>query len=191
MAFKALLCPTLVRQLIRYDPDTGETTWRKRPVWLFADRMQTAEHACARWNARFAGRPAFTTDDKIGYKRGYIFNRQYLAHRVIWCLHYGAWPEGQIDHINGVRNDNRAANLRVVQGPENQRNMKRRRDNTSGVSGVTWSKDKKKWRAVVYVKGKTIFLGAFDTFDAAATARRTAEPLYGYHENHGREGSPS
>ena len=79
---------------------------------------------------------------QAGYKRkdGYIgikLNRRlYLAHRLAWFLSYDKWPENEIDHINGDRTDNRLENLRDVPKSLNQRNAKRRWDNTSGKVGV-------------------------------------------------------
>lgn len=106
---------------------------------------------------------------------------------------FEAWrtnrPNGEIDHINGIRSDNRLCNLRDVSALENRRNSALHGRNKSGVSGVRKRTDRKgeRWIARVYLDGKAIHLGSFDTFDAAVTARRGAERKYGYHSNHGRE----
>ena len=51
----------------------------------------------------------------------------------------------------------------------------RRSNNTSGVPGVEWMKDKRKWRAAICFKGKRRYLGSFDSFDEAVKARKRAE----------------
>jgi len=98
---------------------------------------------------------------------------------------YGIDPEF-IDHINGNRADNTIKNLRSVSQTENARNTKRKKHNTSGVSGVHWVKKDQRWLATIYHKGKRIGLGQYKSFDAAVAARKLGEQVYGYHKNHGR-----
>jgi len=105
---------------------------------------------------------------------------------VIWAIFYGEWPSGQVDHINGVRDDNRIVNMRDVSHQDNCRNAARPRTNTSGVSGVVWDKPHKKWRAEIRANGKMKNLGRFAIFDDAVAVRKSAEVEYGYHPNHGR-----
>jgi hypothetical protein len=128
------------------------------------------------------GEPAGSLDGN-GYLRIKIDNVKYRVHRVIWLMTYGNWPDGQIDHVNGVRNDNRIENLRVVSVQDNQRNSHRRVDNTSGATGVF--KEVGGWRARIKVNGKRINLGFFDSFDAAVAARKQSESQFGFHPNHG------
>lgn len=120
--------------------------------------------------------------------QGYLCVRvntiNYRVHRLVWLITYGRWPEGQIDHINGVRDDNRIENLREVSVQENQRNTHIRIDNTSGVTGV--SKELWGWRARIKVGGKKINIGFFKSFDDAVAARKKAEAELGFHPNHGR-----
>ena len=90
--------PDLLRELLRYEPDTGKLFWRERPIEMFtADRHMNA------WNARYKNHEAFTADDGKGYRQGKIFNKATKAHRVIWTIHYGAWPDDQIDHITASK----------------------------------------------------------------------------------------
>lgn len=170
-----------LRTLLSYDPETGALIWMKRPAGMFKTKR-----AASTWNARYAGRPAFTSDNGRGYKSGGIFARLYSAHRVAWALHYGEWPTGDIDHINGRRDDNRIANLRQVSNAENARNQKLRRDNTSRVSGVHWYKPYKKWLSYISVDGRRKHLGYFAEFADAVSCRKAAEREFGYHPNHGR-----
>lgn len=103
-----------LRELLRYDPSTGELSWRRRPDGLFP-----SAHAAKIWNANFAEGPAFTTKNRGGYFKGMVFRKTYSAHRVIWALVTGSWPSKEIDHINGDRGDNRWANLREATKREN------------------------------------------------------------------------
>lgn len=175
-----------LRDLLSYNGDTGRLYWAVRPASMFADGAVPAERACRSWNTRYAGKEAFTSDDGKGYRIGAIFGRLYNAHRVVWALVHGAWPDEQIDHINGDRSDNRLANLRCASVRENARNTKRPAHNSSGVIGVNWRACKSKWRAYIAVNRHTLHLGYFDSFEAAVTARRSAEKELGFHPNHGR-----
>lgn len=174
--------PDLLRELLRYEPDTGKMFWRERPLWMF-----TAEHYGNDWNAKHKNKEAFITDTGQGYCCGKVYSKKLKAHRVIWAIHHGAWPDGEIDHINGVRNDNRIENLRVVTSAENNQNRPMPKNNTSSVMGVNWHKHKSKWIAQIQCNGKNIHLGYFDSLDDASAARADAEAKYGFHENHGRD----
>ena len=186
MAKTELPTPEELRKLLRYEPDTGKLYWLERSAEFFEDGKRSAETACRCWNARHAGKEAFTADDGRGYRTGQIFNCLYLAHRVIWAMVHGAWPADQIDHINGVKDDNRLENLRSVTSGENSRNHPRRADNSSGVTGVTWRPNGSKWTAQISVNDRQVHLGVFIKKDDAVAARKAAEIKYGYHENHGR-----
>jgi hypothetical protein len=120
--------------------------------------------------------------------RGYIVvkvnGESFLAHRLIWVIVHGAWPD-QIDHINHVRHDNRLENLREATLQENCKNKSMQSNNTSGVMGVVWDKENKKWIARIKVKGKQINLGRYTDKVAAKAKRKMAEVIYGFHPNHG------
>jgi hypothetical protein len=167
-----------LRSVLRCEPETGKLYWMPRPSELFPDKRSANV-----WNARYAGREAFTAACGDGYRRGTVFYTNLKAHRVIWALVHGEWPADQIDHINGDPSDNRICNLRSVSNAENSRNSARPINNTSGVRGVYWHQSKNKWRARI---GKNISLGYFADFDEAVAARKAAEAERGYHPNHGR-----
>lgn len=175
------ITPELLRQLIHFD-ETGEKYfWKKRPLEMFKSTWDM--------NA-FNGRDANTqtlnaAPNSAGYIQIRIFGKKYLAHRVIWAFHYGKWPEGQIDHINGDRADNRIKNLRVVSSEVNGKNKSLRSDSKSGCLGVRYAKNR--WRAAITIKGKNIHLGTFIDRQDAVTARKDAEKVYGFHKNHGRQ----
>lgn len=172
----------LLRSLLDYDPITGALTWRPRPREMFK-----RDSLWKRWNSRYAGRGAFLQVSHKGYLTGQIFRTSYRAHRVIWAMMTGSWPPDQIDHINGVRSDNRLANLRAVSGQENMRNQRMPVNNTSGAVGVTWDKRRRRWLANLVVSGRCIYIGSYALKDDAIAARRAAQDRHGYHPNHGRE----
>ena len=108
-----------------------------------------------------------------------------MAHRIAWLFEYGYWPEF-IDHINGIRDDNRIVNLREVSNKENAKNQKKHQNNTSTYSGVYFHKHNKKWIAQIN-DGKQIYLGSFKDKEDAIKARKEADVKYNYHPNHGRD----
>ena len=190
MSAKSLPSPELLRQLLRYDPDTGKLYWRERDVSFFnSTEGRSANHACAQWNSRFAGKEALTADNGAGYNQGCIFGKVYKAHRVIWAMVYGEWID-EVDHIEGTRNDNRLAKLRDGSNGQNRKNTKLPRNNTSGAIGISWAKNINKWKAYINFDGKRIGLGYFDDINDAIFARKSAEAEYGYHPNHGRQLKP-
>ena len=179
--------PELLRKLLRYETETGKLFWRKRTVDMFRSGRQPAENIFAAWTSRWAGREAFISATGDGYKRGKIGAKPHKAHRVIWAIVHGAWPECEIDHINGDRSDNRIVNLRSVTRQENAKNQKVRSDNMSGVLGVSWNKRDKRWQPYIKANGKNKNLGSFRSKADAIAARKAAEKEHGYHENHGRK----
>ena len=189
MAKKPLPSSEVLRQLLRYCPETGILTWRARPVSMFKDRPPyvTAEQACRLWNGSFAGKPALNNLGKRGYLRGSIKPFTVTAHRVAWAIHYGHWPKGTIDHVNGDRTDNRIANLRTVDHAGNSRNTALGRKNKSGVIGVFLHSQTGRWTCQITDKGRRLHLGCFGCITAAAVARKRAEAQLGYHPNHGRQ----
>ena len=123
---------------------------------------------------------------------GYIVlkhkGKRILAHRAAWLIYYGCIIEKEIDHINGIPSDNRISNLRNVSHQENHKNRKKPKHNTSGIIGVRYDKDRKKWRAEIVVNGKNINLGRFTDINEAIKVREEASIKYGFHKNHGRDG---
>lgn len=179
MAKSRLPTPEELCQLLRYEPETGKLFWRDRPSSSFP----TEGHA-RRWNGLWAGKEALASVSSHGYLRGKIWGRQVNSHSAIWAIIYGEWP-AEVDHINGDRADNRLVNLRSVSRSENLKNCGIRRDNTSGVVGVSWDKRKGRWSASIFTAGKRRHLGYFDSAADAKAVRARAAKEYGFHPNHG------
>lgn len=152
--------------LLEYQPDTGLLFWLPRSVEMFA-AAKKPPHQMAAWNAKFAGQEAFTCFDSDGYKTGSIGNRRLRAHRVIWFLLTGEWPE-IVDHINGIRSDNRAMNLRDVQHFGNMQNCVSHRAGTA--PGVAL-RPSGKFRATVTIDGVKHHVGTFENEVDASQAR--------------------
>jgi hypothetical protein len=108
------------------------------------------------------------------YAKGYVcvglFGMMFRAHRLAWLYMTGEWPSLAIDHINGVRDDNRFANLRLATNQQNAANRPRSANNKSGVKGVYWHLGSRKWVAQINVSGKRIHLGAYESKWAAKAA---------------------
>lgn len=175
------------RELLTYDPSSGEFLWIERAEKYFQSAGQhTAEHNCKVWNAKYAGKPAGYLDRSVGYKRLCILTHKIWAHRLAWWFIHNEMPKGQIDHIDGNKTNNRQNNLRDVPASENRKNMPIPKNNTSGVVGVWRNEKNKKWDACIGMNGRTIHIGSFASFEEAVMARKDAERDAGFHKNHGR-----
>jgi len=103
---------------------------------------------------------------RSGYRNIKIKNNIYPAHRLIWIYHHGnCRSDMQIDHINGLKDDNRIENLRLVTNQENCFNRSR-----LNAKGYTWNKDVKKWQASIWVENKLKYLGLFNEEQDARNA---------------------
>lgn len=168
MAAKRLPPPDFLREMLDYNPDTGEFHWRERPRSHFASNK-----IWRRWNTVSAGKSA-------GWLTAYGYIRIRLnaghgsmtAHRVAWSLmHDGDEPE-MIDHIDGDKLNNRINNLRAATRGDNLANSRLRVDNTVGAKGIS----KRKFGYVVRITrhGKRHNVGCYATLTEATEARREA-----------------
>jgi hypothetical protein len=120
----------------------------------------------------------------VGYRYVKIQGRQLLEHRLIWALVHGTWPQ-RIDHINGIRDDNRLANLRAATAAENAWNEPLRHTNTSGVKGVHQRKDGR-FVAQHRIGGRVKHVGIFWSLEEAAKAvQASRERYHAEFANHG------
>lgn len=144
-----------LRSMLRYDPGTGLFTWNVAPN----GRIKIGQRA---------GR---TSQD--GYTEITITGRLYGAHRLAWLYVHGRWPVDEIDHRNGIRSDNRIANLR--EATREQQTWNSRGTSASGFKGVYRNKKNgtpcvDSWCAIIQVAGKRRYLGSFKTPEEAHAA---------------------
>ena len=176
---KTLPSQAKLQTLLDYNPLTGNLVWRYR---LRNEFLSDQLHRF--WNVKYAGKPAFKTKEH-GYFIGKIDGEAYKTSRIIFKLCFNIDAECG-DHEDGNKQNNRINNLRDVTQLQNNRNAKRRDDNSSGCSGVYWQKNVRNWRASIGHNGKMVMIGTFDDYQDAVNARKQAELDYGYHPNHGR-----
>jgi len=160
---EAKIEPALLRRLLRYEPESGLLYWRERK----AGDCATAR-AVSVFNSKSAGREAFTSLHEHGYRLGAVQGIALRAHRVIWAIVHGQWPDGHIDHRDGNPANNRISNIRIATRSQNMCNRK-----AAGVSeylGVSWYAPSSKWRAKIVTDRRQKHLGYFDDEAAAAKA---------------------
>ena len=148
-------------ELLHYDPDTGLFKWLKNSGRNYAN----------------VGKIAGTTA-KNGYCCIRLKGKPYYAHRIAWLYVHGKEPEHYIDHINGIKTDNRICNLRQATHTQNARNSQKKVFNKSGFKGVHFFKQTSKWRASIMVDHKNISLGLYDTPERAHQAYCEAARKY-------------
>lgn len=175
MTKKVYINPEILQEFLSYDQDSGLLFWKPRDRKHFShDRIWKA------WNTKNANREAFTSRTDTGYKHGSILGKSVTAHRVAWVLYHGDWPKEHIDHINGIRTDNRIHNLREASNAQNGQNYGLTSKNKSGYKGVRWVPEKKKWIARVYAFNKMHHIGYYNSCeDAVAAYRAKAKDLHG------------
>jgi len=165
---KKELTQKMIKEVLNYCPDTGVFTWN----------MPRGNHVK---KGDTAGGP-----HSQGYIRVAVFGKRYLAHRLAWFYVYGEWPDKEIDHIDGNKKNNTLSNLRDVTPSENQRNVRRNKNNTSGYNGVCWNKERKRWQSKIHIEGKRTHLGWYKNIERAIWAYNITARALGYHPNHGR-----
>ena len=144
-----------IRENLRYDLETGHLWW-----------IKPSENGVR--TPRNLNKPVGTLHHE-GYFRIKILSTNMSCHRTAWFLYYGHWPKGFLDHINGVKTDNRVENLRLATNKENLRNQKSRKG-SSKYKGVSWQKGNQKWRSCITVNERKEHLGYYASEEAAAYA---------------------
>lgn len=175
----------IVRELLHYDPSTGVFTWKARGREWFR-----GERECKSWNNRYAGARAGTVRK---YPTGYqkcevkLLGKDHRAHRLAWLYMTDEPMPEQLDHRDRDATNNAWSNIRASSSMENNRNLSMRKDNSSGVTGVTWNKAAGKWRVTCMLDGKRRHLGYFDGIDEAARVAREFRAAHGFDPMHGME----
>lgn len=158
-----MLTQEYITKLFDYDPETGIFIWKQRSIDQFVSKR-----AFSTWNARFSLKKAGSVRKDNGYVNLTINNKHYFAHRLAWLYVYGVIPSLEIDHINGVRDDNRIVNLREATSSDNKQNRhKCSKNSLTGLLGVRFSKRTKRFSSTIFLKGKAHHLGSFDSKEEA------------------------
>lgn len=150
-----------LKKIIHYDPNTGVFKW------IVKRASKVTPGQIIKPNVR--GRVIMAIDGK-----------KYPAPHIAWLYMEGYFPEYEIDHINRDSTDNRWCNLRHVTHRCNLRNVAVKSNNTSGVVGVYYHKEGKKWTSQIHTAEGGKHLGMFTTFDDAVMARWQAEKAHGF-----------
>jgi hypothetical protein len=141
-----------IKQLLRYED--GKLYWKE-----------------SRGRRVKSGDRAGSKKDHRGYRQIRAKGKKYQEHRVVWVLCFGSFPNGEIDHINGVKDDNRIENLReVTRSGNSQAFRSKSKNNSSRFRGVHWHKGSEKWMAQIGITGVTTYIGTFDCEIEAAKA---------------------
>ena len=148
-----------LKTLLSYDPEKGLICWLAKGK----GRIKKKESGTLLSN---------------GYVGICIGKKRFLAHRIAWAIYNNKWPEDQIDHINGIKTDNRICNLREATNSQNGKNLPISKSNKSGCKGVCFETFSNKWKAYIRINYKTISLGRFSDFDEAVKIRKEAEATY-------------
>ena len=148
----------LVRKVIDYCPETGLFTWKQ----TLSNRAKEGQQAGSK--------------NTKGYFSIVIDGKKYKAHRLAWFYVYGEDPgQQEIDHIDRDKGNNRINNLRLATRKQNNENIPRPKNNTSGIRGVSFHRGFNRWVAYIYHNKKRIHLGNFADKELAAATRRQAE----------------
>jgi hypothetical protein len=168
-----------LHELFSYDVETGKLYWRERPLEDFR-----TERAGKTWNSRYAGTEVGCIS-KDGYRVVEVDGAQHMVHRVVFVLLLGyVGPEEEIDHINGVKDDNRIFNLRAATNAENQRNRRGAavHNLSTGIRGVRFYTDKPRrrpYQAYVQENGHQVSRSFATEAEASIAVRQMRSEHYG------------
>lgn len=149
-----------LKELLHYDPETGDFTWRQ-------DR-----------GGRRSGQPAGCKSSKRSYVAISVDDRIYRGHLLAWFYVTGEWPKPFLDHKDLNKKNNAFANLRIATKSQNMANRGAQKNSSSGLKGVSpyraGEKYGKPWQATIQKDGRTIYLGHFESSELAHAAYSAA-----------------
>lgn len=156
-----MLTQDYVKSIFNYNEITGVLKWRVNRHRVFKGKTCNSL-------------------DRDGYKRVTVDGKGYRVHRIIWLYVYGYMPENQIDHKDQVKTNNKIENLREVSFSCSSQNRDNFKSNTSGVKGISWNNNNKKWKVTIMNDCKNIHGGYFSFFDEAVAMRLAMEQCLNY-----------
>lgn len=166
-----LTCTDLTKEnllyMFHYSESTGDLTYAREFLKRKKGTLATYPHSA-------------------GYLAVEIADKGYLAHRIIWRMKTGIWPN-QVDHRDHIRINNYWENLRNVDNQINHQNESLSKNSTSGITGVCWHAPTNKYRAYIGIGHKQLHLGLFSTIDEAKKVRHIADIQHNFHKNHGEK----
>lgn len=151
-----------LKKMLHYNHNTGLFTWLIKP------------------NRSIRIGDIAGTKNPDGYICIGINKYVYLAHRLAWLYDKGYCSENDIDHRDRIKHHNWISNLREGSRTCNMRNRNKQKNNKSGITGVCWNRQRKRWQADIQVYGKTIYLGLYDNISDATNVRWEAEKKYNF-----------
>lgn len=161
-----MLTQEILKKYVSYDPDTGHFTSNK----------------CSKYCNKSLGERVGTLHKSKGYRYLTIEGRTYREQRAAFLYMTGNWPIQQVDHINGIKDDNRWVNLRDVDAATNCHNRGMYKNNKSGQRGVVWQKNTSKWQVLCRIRGVQYYKGLYENLDDAIDV---AKAVYAEHHNRG------
>jgi hypothetical protein len=152
-----------LKVVMTYNPDTGHIYNNLRP-----NKALKAINSC-------------------GYITVRVFSKSYVAHRLAFLYMTGEFPAGEVDHINGLRSDNRWCNLRLASKSDNLCNAKAHSSNKLGIKGIHFNKLERKYKTQVRKQGYKTITGTFETLEEAiAFVQESRIKLHKEFTNHGQ-----
>ena len=140
-------------RILDYSPETGIFTWK----------IKISRNVVV-------GRVAGSKNKGNGYIEIKIYKKHFLGHRLAWFYVHGYWPVDLIDHKNRIRHENWIDNLREADGSFNLQNQQlpsSLNTSSSKVPGVTFRRERQKWRVVLTIDKKDTYFGHYSTQEEA------------------------
>jgi hypothetical protein len=155
------------KEHISYNPETGEFRWIKKPPMM-------------NWKNRCNPGDLVGYIHSKGYRVATLKGKHIQLHRLAWIFIHGEIATETIDHINGVRHDNRICNLRLATRTQNAQNASARKKHGNRIKNVSWDSESGKWRVRVVKDGKRYHGGRFeDPNEAEKVAKQLMKELHG------------